>query len=1177
MSEENERRLENRSTNYLKDNPIECWLITENKKISLQIINYHYRGACFKIGIGDRRPTNKNSYLKFQIGFKDLPEKINFQVVWETISENGLFGVEFSQESHFVLSRAERFSTHKFNTPVVSCKDPLNPNRLIYFNVLNISKTGLLFSTSMTNRHIFPGMEMKNAKLEIPSMGGANIDVYIENARSGDKNDILFGASINNENKKYVDLISKYLSNLGSLSDSDSRLDKLVSEKLMQKELAKHLTIKEVKDQKTYEQVLKLRFLGYQKAGKVKKGITYHAMGEGLDKEGVVLTAYLAGQLVASCEFRFEKIHGLKLSEKVNLSALQEVKMGNLSEVNKLVVHPSAQNTDVVLGIFQRIHALAMLNGRPDGIIAAEDKLVPLYERLGFKKIGYSYPHPIKTNTNLHLMLIKSEAYATSDGMNAYAWSVAFQESHDFFSKIGVQSSSALSVKKLIDKLVTPILLGVLKLRKNLHKKFRDKDKTINDPITVERNKIIIDPLWTKQHVNATVLLPYILSAYDLIGVDQTNKILSEFNMTIDYFKRNSNWVSIEFFDNFLNLYTEHADPYTLNKEAGYRSTSKEVLGVNYFLVKHFVSPQIAFKSFERFFPKFNKTRVYKVIDSGINYCRIRITNPDTSLLPKNNSAKENWVAILDSYVQMITGRPAQIKVIKSSFDGDAYCEYLVRWKNPFLTFKGITSLGSMSLIFSWFVMYLSQKMDPTLFKAVLISGVLLTTSLVFSAMYLRAKRKYAEIMESFTTFEKEADEKYRELQDSKLILESQYREGKILEKISREIQETDDFSSIFEKSLHSICTRFSFSRAFIMVKDGEDEILRTIAVHGTEGDIKALWSFKVDVSKKRDDPLVLSSVYLSGQSILISDIDQHTGRFNAQSQALIKQLNTRGFAIVPIPSANKNWGVIVADKGISSDTIARRDLTAIQRIAQTLGLALDKKSKIENEVRIRKIFEKYVPSAVVESTLSVTDPKLGGEYRESICLFLDIRNFTELSESLPAQRLVDLLNQIFTEFQNSVQNTGGTIDKFLGDGALVTWGALPGSEAKPQSALNTAYDFLRRLDELNELISKQGFGRIRVGMGIHKGPVIAGNIGASERMEFTVIGSTVNIASRLEQLTKLFKTSIVISEEFVSYVDSQKWKVHKDISVRGLDQSMVVASYHPEGYDEKNNEVGVA
>ena len=186
-------------------------------------------------------------------------------------------------------------------------------------------------------------------------------------------------------------------------------------------------------------------------------------------------------------------------------------------------------------------------------------------------------------------------------------------------------------------------------------------------------------------------------------------------------------------------------------------------------------------------------------------------------------------------------------------------------------------------------------------------------------------------------------------------------------------------------------------------------------------------------------------------------------------SRRLTENLTVRGFAMVPIPSSEKAWGVLVADKGVDGSIITRRDLVSLQLVAQSLGLALDKKAKIDSEVKVRKIFQKYVPSAVVESTLGLQEPKLGGEHKEAICLFLDIRNFTMMASMLPPQILVEMLNDVYALLQKTVSEFGGVIDKFLGDGALVTWGVIPGSDSDPVLAINAAKIFCERLESLND------------------------------------------------------------------------------------------------------------
>ncbi len=1153
-----ERRHEQRANPTIRFTPVNCSLVCEGVKSPLEIVNYHYRGACLKVQIGDYRPLEKSTYLQFRIGMKEISERILFKVVWETISENGIFGIEFTTESSFVLSRAERFLVNSINTPVISGQDPLDPNRIIYFKVTNVSSTGMLLSTSLSNKHLFPGMELRGSLLTIPGIGKTEVDLFIENCRSSEDDIAFFGVSIKGTSNNYQTLMSKYLSNLGKTENVDERIEKLAEANFSHKELRKHLTIKEVSTEAEYEKVLKLRFVGYKLAGKIDPTKTWKDMGNGIENEGIILAAFLGGQLVATCEFRLSDIHGMRLSKTIDVKQIPELRDNKMAEINKLVVHPKAQSSDVVLGIFQKIHALAMLNGRPDGLIAAEEKLISLYERLGFRKTKFSYPHPVKENTSLTLMVIYHEAYASSEGMNPSAWAVAFEETQKFFDSIGINKTHTLNVTQKTSKILSSILF---RLRKKKKKNASSANEVYKSTMNV---KSVIDPKWTKPHLNATIMYPYLHEANLLIGEEKVRKILGEMNFEFSHFENIGNWISIDFFDEFIEKFSEHGDPYLLNRNAGYKSFSKEVLKSNYFIVKHFFSPRIAFKKFEIYLPKFNKTRIYQIVDSGSNFTRIKISNPDRSLLPKHPSAKENWFALADGYVKALTGRPAEITSIKSAFDGDEYCEFIVKWQNPMFKPSYLLAAGlALSSIYGFYDLFLSD-LNPENLAVYGSVGIAISLVGFFSLKAKNYKKKYEDMVESLSDYERTADEKYKELQSSKMVLEKSYQEGKVLETLNKEIQNSDQLSSILQTGLDYLCTKFDFKRSFIMIKDENSKYLRTTSVFGAEGPFKELWDFKVDISVKRENSLVISSAFHSGQSILINNIDEHKFHLNQASRMLVEKLATQGFAIVPIPSADpQNWGVLVADKGTSSDIISRRDLVALQRIAQSLGIALDKKSKLESEIRTRKIFQKYVPSVVIEKVLGERDAKLGGQSREAICLFFDIRNFTALSTQIPPEILCELLNNIYDLLHKSVSKTNGVIDKFLGDGALVTWGAIPGSEINPEQAIIAAKEFFNELDKLNSTITAKGLKPIEIGMGIHRGQVVAGNIGTQERMEFTVIGNTVNIASRLEQLSKIFKCHLVISQELMPFeLLDNSWSIKPGVQVRGLDKTIEVAVY---------------
>lgn len=156
--------------------------------------------------------------------------------------------------------------------------------------------------------------------------------------------------------------------------------------------------------------------------------------------------------------------------------------------------------------------------------------------------------------------------------------------------------------------------------------------------------------------------------------------------------------------------------------------------------------------------------------------------------------------------------------------------------------------------------------------------------------------------------------------------------------------------------------------------------------------------------------------------------------------------------------------------------------------------------------------------------------PVLGGERVRAAVLFADIRDFTTRSESLSPERTIELLNSYFSEMTDAIQINGGMIDKFIGDGIMASFGTLQALPNASRCALEAAQEMLKRLTRLNLTLQEQGHTPIAIGIGIHVGDVIAGNVGSVSRYEYTLIGDTVNIASRLEGATKEHGYPIICS-----------------------------------------------
>ncbi len=184
---------------------------------------------------------------------------------------------------------------------------------------------------------------------------------------------------------------------------------------------------------------------------------------------------------------------------------------------------------------------------------------------------------------------------------------------------------------------------------------------------------------------------------------------------------------------------------------------------------------------------------------------------------------------------------------------------------------------------------------------------------------------------------------------------------------------------------------------------------------------------------------------------------------------------------------------------------------------------------------RIKEAFGKFVDPVVVETftrdyIAENGKINLSGQRRHAVILMADIRNFTVLSESIPADRLVEMLNAYFAQMVEAVNHHGGMVDKFIGDAIMAVFG-LTDPVGAEEAACQTALSMRQRLVQLNAHFRHEGFPELDTGVGIHAGEVVAGYLGSQERLEFTVIGSPVNVAARIESETKVLQTPVLISE----------------------------------------------
>jgi adenylate cyclase len=347
-------------------------------------------------------------------------------------------------------------------------------------------------------------------------------------------------------------------------------------------------------------------------------------------------------------------------------------------------------------------------------------------------------------------------------------------------------------------------------------------------------------------------------------------------------------------------------------------------------------------------------------------------------------------------------------------------------------------------------------------------------------------------------------------IHDRLRVLEKENKLLKLLLGVGKTLSSVLTPEEIMHRVMELVFQMENVERGFVMLRDDKKAFKPAVLLY--KDDKLRAEARGVALSKT-----LIERVTTERLPLLIHDVAGDE-RFSASESLRIAGI--RSAMCAPLIYKDRVFGLFYVDCLTKPYAFSKEELSIFSVVAAEAAISFDNaQSHQELALRVveRKALERFLSSAIVERILANPDQiSLGGENQTATILFTDIRGFTRLAERMEPHQVVEILNEYFSEMTDLLFENGGTLDKYLGDGILAIFGAPIARPDDAQRSVKTAVEMQRALVRLNGDWLARGQPSLKVGIGINTGPVTAGNIGSTKRMDYTVIGDAVNLASRL-------------------------------------------------------------
>ena len=366
------------------------------------------------------------------------------------------------------------------------------------------------------------------------------------------------------------------------------------------------------------------------------------------------------------------------------------------------------------------------------------------------------------------------------------------------------------------------------------------------------------------------------------------------------------------------------------------------------------------------------------------------------------------------------------------------------------------------------------------------------------------------------------------------------YREVHLIGQLSEQLAAVLDISAIGQSALEQAARLIKASNGGILVMAEPGAPLESVACFGA------------DCFGENEPPLPPASRFAA--SVIERGVAEIVNDPGSDPRALDSELYLRSLICAPLRAKQRTIGVI-ALANTNEDPYTAADLKLLDTIALLTAAAIENAMASQQLLRRegeRQALKLYLPPQVADLILAAGNvSQLEGVVQPITVLFADIRGFTTMSETMEARDVVQMLKEFFTSMSAVIFQCNGTVDKFIGDCIMALFGAPVPSAAAARDGLQAAIRMQRQMELLNLSRKRRNAPLFQIGIGLHCGPAVVGNIGSDNRVQYTAIGDTVNVAARLT--SKAAASQIIVSEDVRACIpDVNRFEALGEVALKG-------------------------